>query len=142
MISKQLNMQSGGGMSADTDMKLLELQAEICQTLANPKRLKIIYLLKDGEMAVADMIKAMGIHKANLSQHLAVLRQKGILASRRDGLAIYYRLALPKITEACAIMRGVLLESLKEREELARRILGAGEGDEPAAKAGRKMGKR
>jgi ArsR family transcriptional regulator, virulence genes transcriptional regulator len=129
-------------MSAEADIKLLELQAEICQTLANPKRLKIIYLLKDGEMAVGEMIKAMGIHKANLSQHLAVLRQKGILASRRDGLAVYYRLALPKITEACGIMRGVLLESLKEKEELARTILEAGEGDDLAAGTGHGRGKR
>jgi ArsR family transcriptional regulator, virulence genes transcriptional regulator len=111
-------------MTVEADSRLFELQSEICQTLANPKRLMILHLLKDGEVAVADMIKATGLAKANLSQHLAVLRQKGILAARREGLTIYYRLALPRITEACSIMRDVLLDSLREKEELAKAILG------------------
>jgi ArsR family transcriptional regulator, virulence genes transcriptional regulator len=111
-------------MTADADLKLFELQSEICQTLANPKRLMILHLLKDGELAVADMIKATGLSKANLSQHLAVLRQKGVLTHRREGLTIYYKLALPRITEACGIMRDVLLDSLREKEELAKTILG------------------
>ena len=101
---------------------IFELQAEICQTLANPKRLQILGLLKRGELSVGEMVKAMGIAKANLSQHLSVMRQKGILVTRRDGTTIYYRLARPKITEACAIMREVLLESLADQERLSKSI--------------------
>ncbi len=112
------------------DEKIFELQAGICGTLANPKRLKILHLLKDGEMAVSDMVRAMGISKANLSQHLALLKQAGILSARREGLAIYYRLALPRITEACGIMREVLLDALREREGLAKAILGNEVSDE------------
>ena len=111
-------------MGDNVELRVLELQAEICQTLANPKRLMILHLLKDGEMAAGEMVKATGMAKANLSQHLAVLRQKGILAARRDGVVVYYRLALPRITEACGIMRDILLDSLREREDLARTILG------------------
>jgi len=113
-------------MAVLADLKVLEMQSEICRTLANPKRLMVLYLLKDGEMAVADMIKATGLAKANLSQHLAVLRQKGILTARREGLTVYYRLALPRITEACGIMREVLLDSLREKEDLAGIILQTG----------------
>ena len=88
------------------------MQADICQTLANPKRLQIINLLKEQELSVGAMVKVMGVAKANLSQHLSLMRQKGILATRREGTTIYYRLAIPYITEACAIMREVLLEVL------------------------------
>ena len=83
----------------EADSRIFELQADICQTLANPKRLQIISLLKKGELSVGDMVKAMGIAKANLSQHLSSMRQKGILIARRQGTSIYYRLASPKITE-------------------------------------------
>jgi len=92
--------------------ELWEMQADICQTLANPKRLQIINLLKEQELSVGAMVKVMGVAKANLSQHLSLMRQKGILATRREGTTIYYRLAIPYITEACAIMREVLLEVL------------------------------
>jgi len=71
---------------------------------------------------VGEMVKAMGIAKANLSQHLSIMRQKGILLTRREGTTIYYRLARPKITEACGIMREVLLDSLADQERLSRSI--------------------
>ncbi|MDP2689948.1 MAG: metalloregulator ArsR/SmtB family transcription factor, partial [Deltaproteobacteria bacterium] len=56
--------------------EIFELQAEICKTLANPKRLEIISALKDGELSVGDLVERLGITKANVSQHLAVLRQR------------------------------------------------------------------
>lgn len=104
------------------EARLWEMQADICQTLANPKRLQIINLLKEGELSVGAMVNAMGVAKANLSQHLSVMRQKGILANRREGTTIYYRLAIPQIIEACKIMRQVLLESLTAREKLSQAI--------------------
>jgi len=104
------------------EARLWEMQADICQTLANPKRLQIINLLKEGELSVGAMVNAMGIAKANLSQHLSVMRQKGILATRREGTTIYYHLAIPQIIEACKIMRQVLLESLTAREKLSQGI--------------------
>ena len=111
-----------------SETRIFELQAEICQTLANPKRLQILNLLKKGELAVGDMVKAMTIAKANLSQHLSIMRQKGILLTRREGTTIYYRLARPKITEACGIMREVLLDSLADQERLSRSIRKGGQG--------------
>jgi ArsR family transcriptional regulator, virulence genes transcriptional regulator len=106
----------------DTDdgTRLFELQAEVCQAIANPKRLQILSLLKGGEMSVGDMLKAMGLNKANLSQHLSILRQKGIVVTRREGTVIYYRLARPRISDACGIMREVLVESLKDQEMLSK----------------------
>ena len=98
------------------------MQADICQTLANPKRLQIINLLKEQELSVGAMVEAMSVAKANLSQHLSLMRQKGILATRREGTTIYYRLAIPYITEACAIIREVLLEVLDAKGKLSRSL--------------------
>lgn len=106
--------------------RLWELQADICQILANPKRLQILNLLKWGELSVGALVQAMGVAKANLSQHLSLMRQKGILATRREGTTIYYRLAIPPITEACEIMREVLLEVLSTRSRLSRKIISIG----------------
>ena len=122
--------------ASQTDARLWEMQADICQTLANPKRLRILNLLKDGELSVGAMVKTLGVAKANLSQHLGVMRQKGILAARREGTSIYYRLATPHITSACKIMRQVLLEALSARGELSRSILDSGFGAEEVRESG------
>ena len=100
--------------------EIYEIHAGICQCLANPKRLEVINTLRDKEMPVTEMAEKMGITKANLSQHLAIMRDKGILKSRREGTNIYYSLANPKVIQACDIMREVLFEHLKERERLVR----------------------
>jgi DNA-binding transcriptional ArsR family regulator len=93
-----------------TDKSLYEMQAEICKTLTNPKRIEILNTLKNEEKTVTELVNALGASKANVSQHLAVMRHKGILATRRDGVNIYYRVANPKVIDACALMKEVLFE--------------------------------
>ncbi len=98
------------------------LQAEICKTLANPKRLEIIAALKEGELSVGELVERLGITKANISQHLSVLRQRKVVSTRRDGVNIFYSINNPKIIEACALMKSVLLEQIAEGEMLAKRL--------------------
>ena len=62
------------------------------------------------------------MRKANLSQHLAVLRQRGIVDTRRDGLNMYYRCANPKMLKACEILKEVLLEQLAEGGRLIKQV--------------------
>lgn len=93
-----------------TDKSIFEMQAEICKTLTNPKRIEILNTLRSEEKTVTELVNALGASKANVSQHLAVMRHKGILATRRDGVNIYYRVANPKVIEACALMKEVLFE--------------------------------
>lgn len=97
---------------------LFELQAEVCKTLSSPKRLEIINALKEGEKTVGELVEILGVPKANVSQHLAVMRLKGILNSRRDGVNIYYRIANPKVVQACMLMREVLTEQMQEKSRL------------------------
>ena len=106
----------------DGDTRVFEMQADVCLALGNSKRLQILSLLKNGELSVTDLIKTMGINKANLSQHLAILRQKSILETRRQGRTVYYRISNPKITEACTIMHAVMIEMLKEKVKLSKRM--------------------
>jgi DNA-binding transcriptional ArsR family regulator len=104
------------------EKEIYELHASICQTLSNPKRLEILNTLREKEMSVSQIIKITGLSKANLSQHLAILRQKQIVISRRAGVNIYYRIANPKVTKACDLMREVLYEYLSKEEKLAKKM--------------------
>jgi len=88
--------------------KILEFQAQVCKTFSNAKRLEVLNLLKAGEMTVGDITKALGATKANTSQHLTVMRMRGILKTRRDGTNIYYRIANEKLISACSLMQEAL----------------------------------
>jgi DNA-binding transcriptional ArsR family regulator len=94
---------------------IYELQAEICKVLASPKRIEILNALKDGEKTVSELVEILGIPKANVSQHLAIMRHKGVLKTRRKGVNIYYSISHSKIIDACNIMKEVLSEQLKEK---------------------------
>ena len=102
-----------------SNRRLYELHASICQTLSNAKRLEVIDCLRDGELPVIRLAEITNISQANLSQHLALMREKGILIARREGVNVFYRLSNPKITQACDLMRQVLLENLEAAGELA-----------------------
>jgi len=104
-----------------SDRNLYQLHASICHTLAHPKRLEIIDKLRVGELSVTELVEALEISQSNLSQHLSVMRQRGIVTTRRDGLNVFYRLSNSKITQACDLMRQVLLENLEADVAVARR---------------------
>jgi len=103
-----------------TDRQIYKLHASICHTLANPKRLEIIDKLRARELSVTALAEALEISQANLSQHLAIMRQRGIVTSRREGLKVFYKLSNPKIVKACDLMRQVLLEHLETGAKLIR----------------------
>lgn len=98
---------------------IYELQSEICKVLSSPKRIEIINALKDGEKSVTELVNILQIPKANVSQHLSVMRLKGILKSRRDGVNIYYSIGNPKVVQACSLMHDVLIDLLMERKKTA-----------------------
>lgn len=104
------------------DKSLYELQSEVCKTLASPKRIEILNALKEGEKTVSELVGILGVPKANVSQHLAVMRHKGILKSRREGINIYYSVASPKVLQACTLMKEVLTEQMTEKGRLAEMV--------------------
>ncbi|MFW6268945.1 MAG: ArsR/SmtB family transcription factor [Bacillota bacterium] len=105
------------------DKKLYELHADMCKSLSHSKRIKIIYLLEDGEKHVDELAREIGASKANVSQHLALLREKGVVCTRKEGLNVYYKLCDSKVVKACELMKEVLLERLSEEMNLSKEIL-------------------
>ncbi len=105
--------------STEEDKRIFDLHARICRTLAHPKRLEILSLLRDGELSVGELAERMGLSLANVSQHLAILRDKGVVMTRREGVNIYYRVADSRIIQACDLMREVLFEQLARSGQLA-----------------------
>jgi DNA-binding transcriptional ArsR family regulator len=103
-----------------SERNLYKMHADICHILAHPKRLEVIDKLRTRELSVTELAEALEISQSNLSQHLALMRERGILTTRRDGLNVFYSLSNPKITQACDLMRQVLLEHLEAGAELAR----------------------
>jgi ArsR family transcriptional regulator len=78
--------------------------ASIYKILANPKRLEVLNILKKGESGVDQLLKITKLSKANLSQHLALLRHNGLVHTRRAGLNVYYTIVDPRIVEPCKIL--------------------------------------
>ena len=106
-------------------MEILKLQADICKIFANDKRLGIINLLKDKEMSNSELMKKTGLNKVTISQHMNVLKSKGVIVVRREGVQLFYRIANPKIVQACGLMREVLVEQLREKEKIVSRLVKA-----------------
>ena len=109
----------------ERERKLFTLQAQLCQVLADPSRLELIHLIGTGERTVGELIAATGLRQANVSQHLSLLRQRGVVATRREGTTVSYRLAYPEILEACALTRHILLRQLEAARELVAPVKGA-----------------
>lgn len=103
-----------------------ELHAEVCKTFGHPKRLMVISTLREGERTVTELADHTGIDTSNLSQHLHILRDKGLVSTRRDGTKIYYRLSHPNIGKALDLMSSFL-----EQQISARQIVITGSAEEP-----------
>lgn len=100
-------------MSAADAVEIYELHARVCKAIADGKRLLLINELRDGERTVSELVTALGISQANASQHLAILRDRGIVSARRSGSNIYYSLTSKKVVEAVDL----LYEFMTERQD-------------------------
>ena len=109
-------------MLDDSKIQLFKHQASICKTLADAKRLMILHELRDSEMSVGQLASNLGLPQSNVSQHLAILRERGIVTTRREGTTIYYKLANPKIGEACDLVREVLADQLSQNQALVKSL--------------------
>src|SRR4030043_2370097 len=94
------------------------LHANICKTLANPRRLEIIAALRDDELTATQLTQKIRISKANLSQHMSILIEKGVVLSRREGINVFYKLSDERITKACDLMREVLIKNLEQNKNI------------------------
>jgi ArsR family transcriptional regulator len=111
-------------MSRTTDKQLddqiYERQVAICKAFANPIRLRILDMLSNGGRNGSHIQETLGVSKANLSQHLAILRSAGVIVTRRDGKQIHCALAIPEVKQACSLIRNVLRAQIRHEQRLAR----------------------
>jgi DNA-binding transcriptional ArsR family regulator len=99
--------------------EVLVMQAELCKSLSNPKRLQLIRELRSGEKTVGELAGLLRLKQSNTSQHLAVLRRIGVISPRKEGNAVYYRLADDKIAEACDLVHEVIADQLRRSRRLS-----------------------
>jgi DNA-binding transcriptional ArsR family regulator len=114
-------------MEQEREEQLYRLQADVCQALADPTRLKLLALLGERPRAVKDLVEATGERQAKISQHLTIMRQRGIVRTQRVGTEVHYSLADPRILEACRITRDVLLQQLTQQARLVAPLVEARE---------------
>ncbi|HLE31886.1 MAG TPA: metalloregulator ArsR/SmtB family transcription factor [Bacteroidota bacterium] len=103
--------------------EIFRLHADVCKTLSHAKRLEILSILRDGEVSAGEIVRLMRISKANVSQHLSIMRKAGILITRREGANVYYRISNGKVTKACDLMREVLIEHHSQKNKILKNIL-------------------
>ena len=81
--------------------------SDALKAMAHPLRLKILCLVGQNELMVQDIVEAVGTSQSNISQHLAVMRERGLLASRKEANKVFYRIDDPRILKMIAMMREV-----------------------------------
>lgn len=105
-------------MAANKKQLLYEKQARIAQAIGHPLRLQIIDFLKDGPQCVCDIAKHIKAERSNVSRHLSIMVNAGILECRKQGLNVIYNLKCPCILDFFSCISGVLKEQAKENSRL------------------------
>jgi len=107
------------------------VKAQLFRVLGHPVRIRILELLSDGERTVGDLQAELQIDSSGTSQHLAALRQQGVLESRRAGASVYYRIRDPRVSQLLATARQILTSALSDSQTLLDHL--SDETPEPAA---------
>jgi DNA-binding transcriptional ArsR family regulator len=98
------------------------LHEHVCQALADPKRIVILYLLAEGPQNVGDIAEALDSPQSTVSRHLKVLRDRSLVTTERDGSTVVYSLADRRIIQALDLMRAMVMSSLNEQARLAQQL--------------------
>jgi DNA-binding transcriptional ArsR family regulator len=100
-----------------------QLHAELCQALADPKRILILYALAEHPQTVGELAGKLALRQSNVSQHLAVLRDRGLVATERSGTSVRYSIKYPVVVDALDLLRGVLKAKLDEARRRAETLM-------------------
>jgi DNA-binding transcriptional ArsR family regulator len=104
----------------DRQVALRRFKAEVFQALAHPTRVHIAECLQDGELPVSVLVERIGIEPANLSQHLGVLRAKGLVVNRKEGAQVFYALRDPLLSDVLRNMRRFFQAHVEEALQILR----------------------
>jgi DNA-binding transcriptional ArsR family regulator len=98
---------------------IYRLHAEFCKTLSDANRLLIITELAGGETAVNELVKRLGLQQSNVSKHLSLMREHGLVNCRREGSTVFYSLADARIYEAIRLLIEAQADQIKKKSVLA-----------------------
>lgn len=110
-------------MDEQFERQVTLLHASICQAMADPTRILILYALSGNDLYVHEIAEALGAPQSTVSRHLKTLREKGVVVATRDGGSVKYALADARVIDALDIMRGVLRDMLARDADLARQLV-------------------
>ncbi len=97
---------------------LFEKQAEIAKAIAHPLRIAVVNFLKDGEQCVCDIAEHIGSERSNVSRHLSVMLNAGLLEYRKEGLKVIYKLKTPCILDFFSCTTACLKQQVKDNKRL------------------------
>lgn len=120
-----------GGQVGSVSAPLYQLKAEFFKTLGHPVRIRVLELLSEREHAVSEMLPIVGVEPAHLSQQLAVLRRANLVATRREGSAVYYSLTTVQVAELLQVARVILSGVLAGQAELLADLQAAASQEKP-----------
>jgi DNA-binding transcriptional ArsR family regulator len=106
-------------MARPPESEIRELHAQICQALADPTRIMLLYTLVESSKNVGELAEELGLSQPNVSRHLKVLRERGMATATREGANVVYSLADKRVIKALDLMREVLADQLAQRAQLA-----------------------
>jgi rhodanese-related sulfurtransferase len=113
---------------------LFDAFARAAKALASGRRIELLDVLANGERTVEALAGEVGLSAANTSQHLQILRQAGLVSSRREGTSVHYRLAAPEVFELWRTLRTLAASRLAEVERLAAAYLGSRDELQPVTR--------
>lgn len=102
--------------------ELEELTLGVCKALNDPKRLAILYALSDGPRSVNELSEALSLPQSNVSQHLAILRDRSLVDAERAGNRVIYSLRDDRVVIAIDLLRTIMNDDLARRQKLRGRV--------------------
>jgi len=127
-----------GGPAAGPPQPIHQVKADFFRVLGHPARVRILELLRDGELAVGELQASLELDSSGTSQHLGALRKQGVLESRREGSSVLYRVKDPRTFKLLEVAREILSAHFEDAQvilgELARP--GAGTASRGASSKG------
>jgi ArsR family transcriptional regulator len=111
-------LSSGEIMSSILKEEVNQLHANICNGLADPIRILLLYKLSENPSNVNDLANSLNLSQPTVSRHLKILKERGLVFPRRDGQYVFYHLADSRIIDALDLMRAVMADNLSERARI------------------------
>lgn len=98
--------------------QVFQLHAKLLKAIAHPRRLEIIHLLRDNELNVTEIVEMLDLPQANISQHLTILRNAGVVTAKKQGKQILYKIANKNFLKASDLIREVLVNRYEREDKL------------------------